>query len=113
MTLPTIKEKKDALKAQLNFRQHLLKQEKKSIIEFTNVFAFTKKVDQKTVECGVEELAGKVKALIRQSFTIPIAPPSDNVLVLVGKMVLHKFLEGGEEDGRPGMSYQGKVISQV
>ena len=62
--LKTAKEKKSALKAQLNYRKHLLHQDK-NVPGYENVFAFSKKIGNRTVLLNVAELCEKVKALIR------------------------------------------------
>ena len=58
-TYKTKGSKTEALKAQLNFRNHILHQEKK-IPDHDNLFSFSKRVDGKTVVCSIEELVQKV-----------------------------------------------------
>ena len=63
----SITEKKKALKCQLNFRQHVLKQKPDN----PKVFLFSKSVDNKSKQLSVEELTGNLKVLVQLSFTLP------------------------------------------
>lgn len=69
--LKKISDKKDALKAQLNFRRYVLRQGAKKDTN-PDIYLLYKKVGQKTVECSVEELEAKVKPLVAHCFTLPI-----------------------------------------
>jgi len=105
-----IKEKKDAVKTQLNFRKYVLKQNSPKDGN-ENVFSFSEKAPNgKTRQLSIEELTTKVKKLVRHSFTIPMNQPEDDAdtPILVGKMVKHKFVIDGNEQW-----WRGKVISQV
>lgn len=103
--IPSITEKKRALKCQLNFRQHVLKQKP----ENPKVFLFSKSVDNKSKQLSVEELTENLKVLVQHSFTLP-KPTLDKGVdpILVGKSVQHKFTSEGTTEW-----YTGRVISQV
>ena len=69
-----------------------------------------KKVNNKTVECTVEELKEKVKILVRHAYAITTNEQDDSTQPLItGKKVKHGFQN---EDGTLSW-YEGTVISQV
>ncbi|MEW8341024.1 MAG: hypothetical protein AB2708_14345, partial [Candidatus Thiodiazotropha taylori] len=106
-------EQKEALKAQMNFRKHVLKQTPpKTVPEYDRVLLFSKIENNKTKDLSVEELSENVKKLVQHAFTIADNKASEvsgeHFPLLVGKTVSHKFHEGDEV-----VWYRGKVISQV
>ena len=96
-------EKKEALKAQLNFRRYVLKQQTGE----KDIYLFSKNGK----DLSLEDLTIKVKLLVKHAFTIQSADPVDkeqHTPILVGKHVRHKF------QAETGFRWwQGKVISQV
>ncbi|XP_041452431.1 uncharacterized protein LOC121405570 [Lytechinus variegatus] len=79
-TLSTPKQKMDALKAQLRFRQHVLRQ----IPPRPEVFLFS----SKGVAHSWDVLSTNVKTLVHQAFTLPSASaPEGGLPLLVGKRV--------------------------
>lgn len=96
-------ERKEALKAQLNFRKNVLKQIPPKL-GYEDVFLFSKKKQT----FSVEKLKENVKKLVRHAFTIQPETSTEVIPILTGKTVKHLFLENGEENW-----FTGKVISQV
>ena len=91
-------EKLDALKSQLNFRKHVLKQcpPKEG---YENIFTFSMKEAGRVRQLSVEELKVKIKLLVEHAFTVqPTLPdPGEHIPILVSKTVHHKFsCETGE-----------------
>ncbi|WAQ97078.1 hypothetical protein MAR_029768 [Mya arenaria] len=103
-------EKIKALKAQLNFRQYVLKQKLPNNEEHRHVYAHSKSFEGRRIPASVEVLANNVKKLIQHAFTIepPTGPVDANKPILNGKKIKHRFEENGEEKW-----YNGTVISQV
>ena len=108
-------EQTKALKAQLNFRQHVLKQ-KPADPALKCVYSFSKSDGQRRVQLSREMLAANIKLLIKHSFELDGAAQTAHVVdgsdtatpILVGKRVRHRFaLTDGEQ------WFTGKVISQV
>lgn len=93
-----------ALKAQLRFRQHVLKQEP----EDKSVFSFTKVEDGKRRPLTVEELMDNVKVLVINA-RVRDQEQGIHRHVLVARRVRHLFDNGHGEQN----CYNGKVISQV
>lgn len=93
------------MKAQLNFRKNVLKQNPpKDGSE--NAFSFSEKRNEgKTRKLNIEELTTKVNA-----FTIPTSQSEEDgdTPILVGKDVTHKFMSDVNEEW-----WRGKVISEV
>ncbi|XP_072170908.1 uncharacterized protein [Diadema setosum] len=90
-------DKVKALKSQLRFRQHVLRQ----TASRPEVYNFS----SKGTAHSWQTLQSNVKELVRQAFTLP--PPSvvdEGVPLLVGRRINHKFQEG---------DYNGKVLSCV
>ncbi|KAH3871091.1 hypothetical protein DPMN_034285 [Dreissena polymorpha] len=104
--IKSIKEKEEALKAQLRFRKNVFKQKADP-----DVFAFSKVIDGKRVNLSVEELRANVYKLVRGAFDIQKPGPGGdaNGSLLVGKRVKQKFLD---DRGNEFWSL-GNVISQV
>lgn len=99
------------MKAQLNFRKNVLKQNPpKDGSE--NAFSFSEKRNEgKTRKLNIEELTTKVrKKLVRHAFTIPTSQSEEDgdTPILVGKDVTHKFMSDVNEEW-----WRGKVISEV
>lgn len=61
--ISTEKEKKTALKAQLNFRKKVLKQHSPE----KDIYLFSYELDGKTKQCSAQQLAGKLKTLVLAS----------------------------------------------
>jgi hypothetical protein len=103
--ITSITEKRKALKCQLHFRHHVLKQKPDN----PNVFLFSKFVDNKSKQLSVEELTENMKVLVQHSFILP-KPTLDKGVdpILVGKSVKHKFTSEGTTEW-----YTGRVTSQV
>ncbi|XP_060592795.1 uncharacterized protein LOC132747429 [Ruditapes philippinarum] len=100
----------NALKAQLNFRKNVLKQNPTSD-DMKNVYRFSKNENQRNQKLSVDELAVNLKKLVQHAFTIePQRNDEDEQrrALLVGKTVKHKFIEDGDEKW-----WKGTVISQV
>ncbi|CAC5425996.1 unnamed protein product [Mytilus coruscus] len=106
------KDKIEALKAQLNFRRHVLIQKPKE----KDVFNFTKLIGtcKRRVNLTVEELTCNVKKLVEHAFTITSSTVDNqeegDVLILVGKAI-KMYFEG--TDGSVKTSWTGHVISTV
>ncbi|CAC5405270.1 unnamed protein product [Mytilus coruscus] len=106
------KDKIEALKAQLNFRRHVLIQKPKE----KDVFNFTKVIGtfKRRVNLTVEELTCNVKKLVEHAFTITSSTVDNqeegDVPFLVGKAIKMHF-EG--TDGSVQTSRTGHVISTV
>lgn len=100
--LTTDKEKKIALKAQLNFRKKVLKQTSPE----KGIYLFSYVLDGKTKQCSAQQLASKLKTLVVASHTIP--PPEhqdeDRRPLFVDRKNSHTFHNG---------VYVGRVISAV
>ncbi len=94
-----------ALKAQLNFRQHVLGQSTGEATDFT----FSYKVDGKVVQVTPEDLTKKLKKLVLHAYTLPQVESEGNTSHLVRKRVTHKFDIPGEGE----KWFPGTVISQV
>ncbi|KAL5017913.1 hypothetical protein ScPMuIL_003635 [Solemya velum] len=104
-------EKKEALKAQLHFRKHVLKQNPPKE-DYDSVFCVTRKqADGRVKGLTVEELTVNVKKLVEHAFTIPVRDNTDverDTPLLISKTVRHKFIvENGEK------WFNGTVVSQV
>ncbi len=99
--LPTKKEKREALKAQIQFRKTVLKQEAQD----KTVFNLSGREGYRSVPFTIQKLTDNLLQLVRASLegTQEEAPAPD-VPLLVGKKVRHTF-----EDG----PYEGQVISVV
>ena len=107
--IKTKTDKLSALKAQLNFRKHVLLQKPKN----KDVYNFTKVVGKRRINLTVDELAANVKKLIDDALTV--TPRSDNqddegVPILVGQNI-RMYFEGS--DGTVKKSWIGHVISTV
>ncbi|WAR12743.1 SPIN3-like protein [Mya arenaria] len=104
--ISTKKETMEALKAQLNFRKHVLKQDPKNK---ENLYLLSKKVDNVKCMLTVDELASNIKKLVRHAFSIDKChDPNPDLPILTSKTVSHRFIEDGESRW-----WKGKVISQV
>jgi hypothetical protein len=102
--LPTENQKKEGLKAQLRFRQTVLKQK----VADRKVFNFTKKSERGTGRqpLSVEEMKDNVVQLIRGCLDTPTTERErQDAPLLVGKRVEHTF--------ENNMKYTGNVISVV
>ena len=115
-SISSVKEKVLALRAQLNFRKHVLKQEI-SIGEGTNyankVYLVTKVVEGKRKNLTWQELACNVKTLIVHSFSAyENDTDSENHIngshILMGKTVRHHFIIEQCDHW-----FQGQILSQV
>lgn len=100
-TYPTNGLKVSALKAQIRFRQHVLKQEAER-----EVFAFSKN----KVDLTLQELKCNVLKLVNIARRIPVDESKKSFLI--GKCVSHQFDTGADENDTGGW-YDGTVISQV
>ena len=110
-TISTKTQKLIALKAQLNFRNNVLKQQPKD--KKDKLFVFS----QNKVPLTPEELTINLKKLIKESFEegsrTSIHPPEaseEGAPLLVGKRIRHRF-RSAEKDEEEWSA--GKVISQV
>ena len=102
---PTQKGKLEALKAQLKFRQFVLKQEAGK----ENLFAFSTKDGEKRRNLSTGELATNLKRLVTSASRLP----QDHDKVWVGRRVKHRFKVEGP-NGQTSLQWcTGKVISQV
>lgn len=102
-------EKKEALKAQLNFRRYVLLQ-KPPKEGFENVFNFSFKENGKIKQCSIEQLAANLKKLVSHAYTIQVTESDqEHNPILVGKHVQHKFVDSDACE----KWWTGKVVSQV
>lgn len=101
--LTRIKDKTEALKAQLRFRQNLLGQEgPRDVYKFTFIDA-----NGKRAPVPWQDLMENVKTLVAASQTSPTSSSAASSF-LVGKRVKHRFKENGDQ-----VWHTGLVISQV
>ena len=103
--IKTKTEKIQALKAQLNFRKYVLKQNPK------DQSCYSLSTDDNGVKrkLTIDEIKTNVVKLVRHAFTVEQAPTSDtNLPILTGKRVKHCFDDNGERKW-----WTGQVISQV
>ena len=91
----------DALKAQIKFRRDVLKQK----AEDKKSFSFSKKVAQQRAQLSVDELRQNLITLVKQCI---VKPSDEEIHILVGKRVRHRFMKDGVVKW-----YTGRVISQV
>ena len=101
-----VKENIAALKAQLRFRKHVLRQ----LPTMKEVFSFTRVVDGKRVSLSVQELATNLKTLLDEAI-VAEAETGREQHVLTGRQVRHKFKCA--DDHSAFTWYKGKIISQV
>ncbi|XP_072171738.1 uncharacterized protein [Diadema setosum] len=95
-SIPPSSGKVNALKAQLRFRQHVLRQTHPN----GDIYAFSAKGSPHSWE----HLAENVKSLIAHSFSLPSTSMPEDAPLLVGKRIQHRF----EAD-----EFKGRVVSQV
>lgn len=100
--ISTEKEKKRALKAQINFRKKVLKQHSPE----KDIYLFSYVLGGKTKQCSAQQLAGKLKTLVLASHNIP--PPEhqdeDRRPLFVDRKISRTFHD---------REYVGRVISAV
>jgi hypothetical protein len=102
----TQSDKQEAISAQLNFRNHVLKQK----CDDQNVYVMSELVSGRRKKLSISKLSANVKKLIQHSFTITVPPENaqEQSITLVGKKVMHAFEGNGER-----VWHSGHVISQV
>ena len=109
-TLETVASKVNALKAQLRFRQYVLRQDAGSTPAGKNIYSYSRIGAAGTrVQKTWQELADNVKLLVVHACRKDDEGASVKS-VLIGRRVRHRFRRAG--DGSDTW-YQGKVISQV
>ena len=112
--IETLKEQKEALKAQINFRKYVWKQSpSKNEPEYDRIILLRKTENNKIRDLTVEEFTAnvkKLKNLVQHAFTITekTDETEESIPMLVGKTVAHKFNEEVE-----AVWYKGIFISQV
>jgi len=106
--IKTTSQKIQALKAQLNFRKHVLLQKSSQ----KDIYNVTKLVGQKRINLTIEELTSNVRDLIVQALGTcmsTVNSGNDDTPILVGKNIKMYF----EQDGTVKTSWCGHVISTV
>ena len=95
----------EALKSQLNFRQHVLKQK---VRDQNVVYRFSYSENGRSIKLTPDELCLNLKLLIRDAFSNSADEMDPNDPILVGKRVKMFF---ASDTGREG--WTGHVISTV
>ena len=106
-------EKADALKAQLRFREQILKQNADA-----KLFRFSEKVDEKRRNLSWSELRDNCTLLIEEACKLPqSANDASKASFLIGKRIIHKLVEKSDEqdEEEEGIlkEYTAEVISTV
>ncbi|WAR22590.1 hypothetical protein MAR_016564 [Mya arenaria] len=94
-------EKIESLKAQLNIRRYILAQKPNKTDEYKDIYSFSKLVNGQRKPLSVEELVIQVKRLVRHAYSVERKSAdnnnNNNMPLLKGKAIEHKFMVDGEE----------------
>ncbi|WAR27969.1 LOW QUALITY PROTEIN: hypothetical protein MAR_013673, partial [Mya arenaria] len=99
----------ESLKSQLNSRRYVFAQKPKKTDEYKDIYSFSKLVNGQRKPLSVKKLV--IQRLVRHAYSVERKSAdnnNNNMPLLKGKAIEHKFMVDGEETW-----YNGTVISQV